>query len=528
MKFEKNFEPIKIPITAVCVDLPLYSQKAVYDYFITPIGNTYREKIVIKNRGNTAIRIQASFPKEMKNYFELNTTLGFVQGNSEFEIWTKFMPKEQIYIEGQKYINNDIFELPIKVKGSGQSVPIICCMKATLTRPEIKFSVPLIDFGEVTEYMASQVRIKISNICKLPQRICFINVPKEIHIEPNLGQATIFPDETIAVNFNYRIIENFEIQFGHVEGNIRYRVITGELFNYESQLKFVAERKKAEIVIDKYWIAFPKCEENLRKEAVIKVSNLTNESYIINIASPDKSVSGIRLDPSIFTLKGSTHTLVVLSYEASIMDLDPFELAEKSAKPIEKNELNEEEKLKLDEKGKNIKLEKFIQDKLSESAMKSAEKGKKEQKKKEEKKTVSVKKEEKKVSEKKKSKKQLEEEEILRQKEEEERKQKEEERKRIIMESFNKDAELEKRGGFVIEKKDDFSRTQTYQWLVPFFYRPVKSDVNKYKTCHISVRTVTWKMIQKIEEKKEEEKKEASEANEENEENNENEEVEKK
>lgn len=36
------------------------------------------------------MKIQIHAPKESKDFFEFNPKLGYIQGNSKFEIWVKF------------------------------------------------------------------------------------------------------------------------------------------------------------------------------------------------------------------------------------------------------------------------------------------------------------------------------------------------------------------------------------------------------------------------------------------------------
>jgi hypothetical protein len=42
------------------------------------------------------MKIQLFFPKDFKPYLEFNPTLGYIQGNSSFEIWLKFKPDRSI------------------------------------------------------------------------------------------------------------------------------------------------------------------------------------------------------------------------------------------------------------------------------------------------------------------------------------------------------------------------------------------------------------------------------------------------
>jgi len=61
------------------MEVPIYVEKPIYDLRICAYDNTYREKIILKNRSIHPMRIQLTFPKEINKYLEFNTTLGYIQ-----------------------------------------------------------------------------------------------------------------------------------------------------------------------------------------------------------------------------------------------------------------------------------------------------------------------------------------------------------------------------------------------------------------------------------------------------------------
>ena len=46
---------------------------------------------------------------------EFNPLLGYIQSHSSFDIWVKLNTDKDIYNICQKYIKNDILELPLKL-----------------------------------------------------------------------------------------------------------------------------------------------------------------------------------------------------------------------------------------------------------------------------------------------------------------------------------------------------------------------------------------------------------------------------
>ena len=80
----KEFE-IKFNI----VDLPIYSEKKIYELNYIIINQIFREKIVLINKSPIPYKLQLFFHKDLSDYIELNPSLGYIQANSTFEVWLK-------------------------------------------------------------------------------------------------------------------------------------------------------------------------------------------------------------------------------------------------------------------------------------------------------------------------------------------------------------------------------------------------------------------------------------------------------
>jgi hypothetical protein len=163
------------------------------------------------------MKIQLFFPKDFKPYLEFNPTLGYIQGNSLFEIWLKFRPDRSILQTCSKFLvkknseeePKDEFEeftmrIPIKVTGANQVLPvnfdIMCCFSVNA----ITFSPPSIDFGNVFNQMAAKVDILMENHSLLPQQFSFVRLPKEISITTDAGTGDILPGEKYKLTVEYR------------------------------------------------------------------------------------------------------------------------------------------------------------------------------------------------------------------------------------------------------------------------------------------------------------------------------------
>ncbi len=99
-----------------CVEVPIHVEKGVYDFEICLMKHCYREKLIFFNRSQNAMKIQIVPPKETKSFFEFNPILGYIQGNSKFEIWVKLNAEKEIWNMCNKFISGDLLDVPFKVK----------------------------------------------------------------------------------------------------------------------------------------------------------------------------------------------------------------------------------------------------------------------------------------------------------------------------------------------------------------------------------------------------------------------------
>ena len=97
-------EPIPILISGSCVDVPIYVENEEYNMNVLIYEQVYRQRVILHNRSQNSMKIQLFFPKDFKPYLEFNPTLGYIQGNSPFEIWLKFRPDRTILQSCAKYL----------------------------------------------------------------------------------------------------------------------------------------------------------------------------------------------------------------------------------------------------------------------------------------------------------------------------------------------------------------------------------------------------------------------------------------
>lgn len=105
------------------------------------------------------MKIQVIPLKETKNFFEFNPILGYIQGNSSFEIWVKLSTDKEILNYCQKYIKEDVLEIPFKLIGANQLVPVYFNIKARLTIDTLQITPSQLDFGKIFEGCAARLSL---------------------------------------------------------------------------------------------------------------------------------------------------------------------------------------------------------------------------------------------------------------------------------------------------------------------------------------------------------------------------------
>mmetsp|Transcript_13941 Transcript_13941/g.19026 ORF Transcript_13941/g.19026 Transcript_13941/m.19026 type:complete len:152 (+) Transcript_13941:1348-1803(+) len=151
------------------------------------------------------MKIQLTFPKDFKPYLEFNPTLGFIQGNGSFEIWSKLRPDRSILQTCSRFLvkqneepPKDEYEeftmrIPVKVTGANQVLPVKFSLLCVFTVSAITFTPSLLDFGSIFNQSASRCTLVMENHSLLPQQFSFVRLPREIKVATDGGTGTILP-----------------------------------------------------------------------------------------------------------------------------------------------------------------------------------------------------------------------------------------------------------------------------------------------------------------------------------------------
>jgi len=60
-------------------DVPVFLERSVIDFRCVMVDHTYREKLVVRNSANTAMKVSVLNRADVADYFEFSPNFGFVQ-----------------------------------------------------------------------------------------------------------------------------------------------------------------------------------------------------------------------------------------------------------------------------------------------------------------------------------------------------------------------------------------------------------------------------------------------------------------
>jgi len=120
IEYKEKVEYKEFQIKFTIVDLPIYSEKKIYDLNYIIRNQIFREKIILVNKSPIPYKLQIFFHKDLNDYLELNPSLGYIQANSSFEIWLKLKVDKTVenlvsFFMGQDTDDNIEYNLPLKI-----------------------------------------------------------------------------------------------------------------------------------------------------------------------------------------------------------------------------------------------------------------------------------------------------------------------------------------------------------------------------------------------------------------------------
>ena len=474
IEYKDKVEYKEFQIKFNIVDLPIFSEKKIYDLNYIIRNQIFREKIILINKSPMPYKLQIFFHRDLNDYIELNPSLGYIQANSSFEIWLKLKVDKTLenlvsFFMGQDTEDNIEYNFPLKIVLNNVSIPLITVIHFFVTNDRIKISEKMINYGKRFLDESTKVKVSLQNMSHLPMRYGFIMLPKEFNVITNIDN--LLSKEKRFVDVIYEPKDGF---IGHREGDIFCRVITDELTAQNIKIKYHIELVKPEIVIKPKKICFQALPEGESEELRLVIYN-ENESkeFDCEFMTPPKCISGLTIMPKVFTIPPKKYTTCIIRFDSAMREYGPYtyEEIEKELGIKLSDGMNQLEKDTEIKGNQNNLLEEKIKSEIDNTLgmAEEAEGGKKKKGGPADKKVE--KKPEPKKLDPKKDKKQIEEEE-KKKKEEEELKLKEDQlKKEERLKSFNKEEELKGFGAETTFKNIPGDRSCHWRFNIPLFYR---------------------------------------------------------
>ena len=325
IEYKEKVEYKEFQIKFTIVDLPIYSEKKIYDLNYIIRNQIFREKIILVNKSPIPYKLQVFFHKDLNDYLELNPSLGYIQANSSFEIWLKLKVDKTVenlvsFFMGQDTDDNIEYNFPLKIVLNNISIPLITVIHFFVTNDRVKISEKLINYGKRFLDESTKVKLSLQNMSHLPMKYGFIMLPKEFNVITNIDN--LLSKEKRFVDVIYEPKDGF---VGHREGDIFCRVITDELTTQNIKIKYHIELIKPEIVITPKKICFQALPEGEYEELRLTIYN-ENESkeFDCEFMSPPKCISGLTIMPKVFTIPPKKYTTCVIRYDSAMREYGPY------------------------------------------------------------------------------------------------------------------------------------------------------------------------------------------------------------
>lgn len=218
-------------------EVPIYILHEVMDFKCCCYGMAYSQIIPVCNRGKVALKASLQVSKELHGFVTFSPDMAYVQGQERggkagrFDFRMRFEPEGKLLDRCKEYLVEgptglmDIIEIPVRVLVPDQTLPIYFTFRVQLTTGALKFSQEEIDFGECAVMDSVSVKLGVTNVGELPQRVGFMKLPREITVQPNTGFRALLPGETSIFDVIFCPYSNIDYSFkitATTSANARY------------------------------------------------------------------------------------------------------------------------------------------------------------------------------------------------------------------------------------------------------------------------------------------------------------------
>ncbi|GIL67303.1 hypothetical protein Vafri_20688, partial [Volvox africanus] len=191
----------EVVVTGVGRDVPIYLERPVIDFQCCLMGHAYRDVLLVRNGGKTAMKVTVIPRPELEGFFEFSPDFGFVQAGDSFPIAIRFKPTPALLTACRRHLvdpeADQIIEVPMRLSVPDQTLPVHFSLRAQVTHTDLVFEPPSLDFGDCVMAERTALRLIIRNTGRLPQTFGFVGLPSGLRVNPNDGFGHVLPGESL-------------------------------------------------------------------------------------------------------------------------------------------------------------------------------------------------------------------------------------------------------------------------------------------------------------------------------------------
>ena len=267
----------------------------VMDFRTVALGCSYRDALVVHNRGSSAAKCLIKLPHELRGFVEVVPDMIFCQAKSSAVFSLKLSPGAETAGRCAKHVNPDTgaLEVSLHVQVPGQAVPVDFTLKALLTTSDLTFAPPKLDFGSVYLGETSVLTLRVTNHSLLLQQYGFVGLPKMVQVRPSpFGE--ILSNETIELEVAYAppvvAITDFKLTLKSLLG--------GRVFHIPCKARGV----QPSLQLSANLISLPPTAEREMSSGSIFVKNKSKHQETFEIVVPAAAGRVLKVSPHVGVL----------------------------------------------------------------------------------------------------------------------------------------------------------------------------------------------------------------------------------
>ena len=231
--------------------------------------------------------------------------MGFIQPGVDFEMQMKFRPTEDIMKSCGKYAipGLQVLAVPMLVTVPEQALPVYYTLFARLTTGRVTFEQPVINFGDCYVTQSYRKAIKMKNESRLPQKYGFVNLPKDVEVQPNDGFGALLPREEREI---------FVIMKPQAAVSRDFSINVQTTMNMTTSLRLQCQGLESPFKLDRTVLKLSSCCPGDKICHSVFATNVTSQAQMFEFAVPEPSRSWLRITPNVESVEpGETVRLEV-------------------------------------------------------------------------------------------------------------------------------------------------------------------------------------------------------------------------